>query len=225
MISARGLGKTYQRGTEHLTVLHDLSIDIGRGEFVAIVGTSGSGKTTLLNVLGCLDTFDTGSYHLSDQNVGSMPDHQLARLRGKRIGFVFQNFNLLPRMSAIKNVELPMIYQGITRRKRQQLAIDCLCRVGLGERLDHRPAQLSGGQQQRVAIARALANEPDLIIADEPTGSLDTRTGQDIMALFLTLHKLGKTIVMVTHEPDVAAYASRTLTLRDGVLVSDQLTG
>lgn len=221
MITINDLVKTYQRGDVKLTVLKSLSVQIARGEFVAIVGSSGSGKTTLLNLIGLLDTFESGSYSLADENVRAMGEQQLASLRSERVGYVFQSFHLLPKLTALKNVELPMIYRGIARRKRRQIAEACLAQVGLADRMLHLPTQLSGGQQQRVAIARALANEPDLIIADEPTGSLDSATGHEIMQLFTELNNAGKTIVMVTHEHDIAAYASRVLTLSDGELISD----
>lgn len=225
MIALRKIHKTYRRGGEVLTVLNDITLDITQGEFVAIVGSSGSGKTTLLNLIGLLDTFESGNYQITDESVGTMSETQLAKLRSERIGYVFQSFHLLPRLSALKNVELPMIYQRVSRRQRRTMAVECLSQVGLADRMDHLPAQLSGGQQQRVAIARALANQPDLIIADEPTGSLDSNTGHDIMKMFRELHALGKTIVMVTHEQDIAAYASRVLTLSDGELVADSRQG
>ena len=225
MIALGEVSKTYQRGGESLTVLNNISLNIARGEFVAIVGSSGSGKTTLLNLIGLLDRFDSGEYQINEQNVGLMSEKQLAKLRCENIGYVFQSFNLLPRLSALKNTELPMVYQRLSRKQRQVIATECLAQVGLKERMHHLPAQLSGGQQQRVAIARALANQPEIIIADEPTGSLDSTTGHDIMKMFCALHSAGKTIVMVTHEQDIAAYASRVITLSDGELVADVRQG
>ena len=225
VIAVNNLSKTYQRGNEQLTVLNNISLTIGRGEFVAIVGASGSGKTTLLNLIGLLDTFEAGNYEIAGESVRTMSETQLARLRSERVGYVFQSFHLLPRLSALKNVELAMIYRGISRSKRRAMAMECLSQVGLAERVEHLPTELSGGQQQRVAIARALANQPDLIIADEPTGSLDSTTGHEIMNMFCELNAAGKTIVMVTHEPDIAAYASRMITLRDGELVADSKHG
>ena len=225
MIALGEVSKTYQRGGESLTVLNNISLNIARGEFVAIVGSSGSGKTTLLNLIGLLDRFDSGDYQINEQNVGLMSEKQLAKLRCENIGYVFQSFNLLPRLSALKNTELPMVYQRLSRKQRQVIAAECLAQVGLKERMHHLPAQLSGGQQQRVAIARALANQPEIIIADEPTGSLDSTTGHDIMKMFCALHRAGKTIVMVTHEQDIAAYASRVITLSDGELVADVRQG
>ena len=221
MICLSGINKSYNTGALRLPVLRDVSLQIQRGEFVAIMGQSGSGKTTLLNIIGCLDTFDDGSYRFAGEETAKLDRVAQARLRGKHLGFVFQSFNLIPRMTTLRNVELPMIYAGMNRQQRQQHAAEQLRRVGLAERSEHLPTQLSGGQQQRVAIARALVNDPDVIIADEPTGSLDSQTGEEIMHLFTQLHAAGKTIVMVTHETSIAGFASRLVLLQDGQIVSD----
>jgi len=221
MIRMTGVNKSYDTGQLNLLVLRDVSLHIAAGEFVAIMGQSGSGKTTLLNIIGCLDTFDAGSYRFKNREVAGMDRNTLASLRGKHLGFVFQSFNLIPRMSSQRNVELPMIYAGLRRQQRRQLATAQLQRVGLADRVDHLPTQLSGGQQQRVALARALINDPDVIIADEPTGSLDSQTGLDVMRLFTELHACGKTIVMVTHEPSIAAFASRVIRLQDGRIIRE----
>lgn len=221
MIRLTRVSKSYGNPERRLPILKDVSLDIQTGEFVAIMGPSGSGKSTLLNLIGCLDTPDRGSIELFGQHVEQLNPDELARVRLKRIGFVFQSFNLLPRYSALHNVELPMVYarlDPVMRRKRAQRALQS---VGLADRMSHRPSQLSGGQQQRIAIARALVNDPAVIIADEPTGALDSQTGQDIMKLFAGLHRSGKTIVMVTHEEDIAAYAHRIVTVRDGRIASD----
>jgi putative ABC transport system ATP-binding protein len=206
-------------GEIKLPVLKDVSLDIAQGEFVAIMGASGSGKTTLMNILGCLDTMDSGEYHLSDEDVSQASSNTLARLRNQHIGFVFQSFNLLPRIDIVRNVEMPLIYATIPSRQRKQRAIDALTQVGLGERLHHLPSQISGGQQQRVAIARAMVTEPDVLLADEPTGSLDSTNGREIMQLFERLNQAGKTVIMVTHESDIADYAHRRINMRDGQIV------
>lgn len=216
MIRLTGACKRYRNGGSDIEILRGVSVDIGEGEFVAIMGPSGSGKSTLMNVLGCLDTLDEGTYELQGLRVDQMDSRVLAHLRNRRFGFVFQLFNLIPRLDAMRNVELPMIYGCVPAAQRRQRAASALERVGLGERRHHVPSQLSGGQQQRVAIARAVANEPDIIIADEPTGSLDSASSEEIMKLFADLHAQGKTILMVTHENDIAAHAQRIIRLRDG---------
>jgi putative ABC transport system ATP-binding protein len=221
LIVAQDLTKVYDLGDTQLRALDGVSLTVRAGECVAIVGASGSGKSTLMNVLGCLDRPTSGSYVLDRQEVGRLSRGQLAEVRNKTIGFVFQSFNLLARTSARENVELPLVYAGVPRRERAERSRVALERVGLGARLEHRPSQLSGGQQQRVAIARAIVNEPPLIFADEPTGNLDTRTSVDIMALFQGLWQGGLTILFVTHEPDVARYAARVVTVRDGKILSD----
>jgi putative ABC transport system ATP-binding protein len=216
-----GLGKTYDLGTQKLQVLREVDFGIEPGEYVAIMGPSGSGKSTLMNILGCLDTPTTGRYELDGEQVAGMNEDQLADIRNRKIGFVFQTFNLLPRQSALSNVALPLVYSGVPASKRRHLALEALQAVGLGERAGHRPNELSGGERQRVAIARALINRPSIILADEPTGNLDTRTSVEIMKLFGDLHRAGNTIILVTHEPDIAEYAHRVVRLRDGVIESD----
>ena len=226
LIETRHLVKTYGVGEQTVHALDDVSIDIEKGEFVAIVGASGSGKSTFMNMIGCLDLPTSGTYHLGGENVATMDSDALADLRNRRIGFVFQQFNLLARTSALENVALPLLYArqgplaGLTKEERYQHAKERLEQVGLGARLFNTPAQLSGGQQQRVAIARALVNDPDLILADEPTGALDSKTSAEVMELLMQLNKQGMTVIVVTHEPDVAAYASRTITFKDGKLLS-----
>jgi putative ABC transport system ATP-binding protein len=221
LIETVDLWKTYVMGTEEVHALRGVSIQIQRGEYVAIMGPSGSGKSTLMNLIGCLDTPSKGSYLLNDKQVSQMDDDELARIRNEEIGFVFQTFNLLPRATALHNVELPLIYAGTSSKERAERANVALDKVELGDRKGHRPNQLSGGQRQRVAIARALVNNPSILLADEPTGNLDSRTGVEIMALFAKLHEAGNTIVLVTHEPDVAAYAHRTISIRDGQVEKD----
>lgn len=221
MIELADVCKTYSLGDTEVHALDHVSLNVAQGEFVAIMGPSGSGKSTLVNIIGCLDQMDSGSYSLAGEAVNETDQDSLADIRGRRIGFVFQLFNLLPRISARRNVELPMIYRGIGHAERQKRALNALAQVGLAERAEHTPMQLSGGQQQRVAIARALVNEPDVIIADEPTGSLDTNTGTEIMDIFRKLNNEGKTLLLVTHEPDIAAYSRRTIRLRDGRVESD----
>jgi len=208
-------------GEEEIHALRGVSIQIERGEYVAIMGPSGSGKSTLMNLIGCLDTPSKGSYLLNDKQVSEMNDNELARIRNQEIGFVFQTFNLLPRASALQNVELPLVYAGIPSRDRQKQAKDALERVELTSRMTHKPNELSGGQRQRVAIARALVNNPSILLADEPTGNLDSKTGAEIMALFAKLHESGNTIVLVTHEADIAAFAHRTISVRDGQVEKD----
>jgi len=208
-------------GEEEIHALRGVSIQIERGEYVAIMGPSGSGKSTLMNLIGCLDTPSKGSYLLNNKQVSEMNDNELARIRNQEIGFVFQTFNLLPRASALQNVELPLVYAGIPAKDRQKLAKGALDRVELTSRMTHKPNELSGGQRQRVAIARALVNNPSILLADEPTGNLDSKTGAEIMALFAKLHESGNTIVLVTHEADIAAFAHRTISVRDGQVEKD----
>jgi putative ABC transport system ATP-binding protein len=222
LIEARTLVKTYRMGEQVVQALDGVSLDIDEGEFVAIMGASGSGKSTLMNILGCLDRPTSGTLHLAGEAVEPLDGDALASIRNRRIGFVFQQFNLLPRTSALDNVALPMIYAGVKPAERRERALAALQRVGLAERGQHTPAELSGGQQQRVAIARALVNRPSLILADEPTGALDTHTSEDIMRLLSELNTQGLTIVMVTHESDIAAWARRRIVFRDGSIVEDQ---
>jgi putative ABC transport system ATP-binding protein len=221
LIETRDLWKTYVMGTEEVHALRGVSIQIERGEYVAIMGPSGSGKSTLMNLIGCLDTPTRGSYLLNDKQVSQMNDDELARIRNEEIGFVFQTFNLLPRATALHNVELPLIYAGVSSKDRLERANQALNKVDLTSRKTHRPNELSGGQRQRVAIARALVNNPSILLADEPTGNLDSKTGVEIMGLFARLHEVGNTIVLVTHEPEVAAYAHRTIHIRDGQVEKD----
>ncbi len=221
LIEARSLTKTYTMGDTTVHALRGVSLDIAEGDFVAIMGASGSGKSTLMNILGCLDQPSGGHYRLAGEAVEAMTPQQLASIRNRRIGFVFQQFNLLPRTSALENVELPMVYAGVKPAERHARALAALQTVGLGERSEHTPSELSGGQQQRVAIARALVNQPQLILADEPTGALDTQTSDDIMRLLSGLNAKGMTVVLVTHEADIAAWARRRLVFRDGQIVED----
>jgi len=222
LIQTANLVKEYVMGANVVHALRGVSVSISEGEFVAIMGASGSGKSTFMNLLGCLDRPTSGDYILAGEHVSTLSADALAAIRNKRIGFVFQQFNLLPRTTALDNVELPLLYAGVPAAERKQRAAQRLAEVGLGSRTDHHPAQLSGGQQQRVAIARALVNNPSLILADEPTGALDSRTSIEIMALLQKLNREGMTIVMVTHEHDVAAFASRIITFRDGKVMSDE---
>ena len=221
LIEVRDLWKTYVMGSEEIHALRGVSIQIERGEYVAIMGPSGSGKSTLMNLIGCLDTPTKGGYLLNEKQVGQMNDNELAQIRNEEIGFVFQTFNLLPRATALQNVELPLVYAGVVARDRHARAKAALEKVELGSRMTHRPNELSGGQRQRVAIARALVNNPSILLADEPTGNLDSKTGSEIMALFARLHQAGNTIVLVTHEADIAAFAHRTIHLRDGQVEKD----
>jgi putative ABC transport system ATP-binding protein len=221
LIETVDLWKTYIMGTEEIHALRGVSISIDRGEYVAIMGPSGSGKSTLMNLIGCLDTPSKGSYLLNGKQVSQMNDNELARIRNEEIGFVFQTFNLLPRATALHNVELPLVYAGVAAKDREARAKTALEKVELSQRMTHRPNELSGGQRQRVAIARALVNNPSILLADEPTGNLDSKTGAEIMALFERLHKAGNTIVLVTHEADVAAFAYRAIHIRDGQVEND----
>jgi len=221
LIETVDLWKTYVMGSEEIHALRGVSIQIERGEYVAIMGPSGSGKSTLMNLIGCLDTPSRGSYLLNGRQVSEMNDNELARIRNEEIGFVFQTFNLLPRATALRNVELPLVYAGVPARHREQRAKAALDKVELASRMSHRPNELSGGQRQRVAIARALVNNPSILLADEPTGNLDSKTGQEIMSLFERLHHAGNTIILVTHEADVAAFARRSIHLRDGQVEND----
>ncbi len=225
LIMARGLKKIYQVGVQKIEAVAGVDVDIEVNEYVSIMGPSGSGKSTLMNILGCLDTPTEGSYFLNESEVSNMKDDQLARIRNREIGFVFQTFNLLPRASSLQNVELPLVYAGVPARKRAARAMEALEMVGLGDRATHRPNELSGGQRQRVAIARALVNRPSIILADEPTGNLDSRTGEELMDVFKDIHESGNTIIMVTHEESVAAHSQRIIRLRDGMIESDDITG
>src|SRR6187399_420590 len=221
LIETRDLWKTYVMGDEEIHALKGVSVEIERGEYVAIMGPSGSGKSTLMNLIGCLDTPSKGSYLLNGKQVGQMNDNELARIRNEEIGFVFQTFNLLPRATALHNVELPLVYAGVPAAERQRRAKGALDKVELSSRMMHKPNELSGGQRQRVAIARALVNNPSILLADEPTGNLDSKTGVEIMGVFQRLHEAGNTIILVTHEPDVAAYAQRAIHIRDGQVEKD----
>ena len=222
IISVNELRKTYTMGLNKVHALKSISIDIKKNEYVALMGPSGSGKSTLMNLLGCLDTPTEGEYILNDINVSTMEDAELAEVRNKEIGFVFQTFNLLPRLSSLENVALPLVYSGMSKSKRLERAQEVLGMVGLGDRVEHKPNELSGGQRQRVAIARALVNNPAIILADEPTGNLDTKTSIEIMGIFEEIHKRGNTVILVTHEPDIAEHAHRVIRLRDGLVESDK---
>jgi len=224
LIRLQNISRRYQMGAETIHALREVSLEIDRGEYVAIMGPSGSGKSTLMNLVGCLDTPSSGSYELNGVNTSEMDDNQLAGIRNREIGFVFQTFNLLPRANALRNVELPLIYAGLSNEERKTMALDALTQVGLADRIHHKPNELSGGQRQRVAVARALVTNPSIILADEPTGNLDSRTGEEIMALFETLSRKGNTLIVVTHEEEVARHARRILRIRDGLIASDEKT-
>ena len=221
VIDIQGITKTYVNGKLSVPVLHGIDLQVNKGEFVSIMGPSGSGKSTFMNILGCLDRPTTGSYRLNGDEVATLSDDELALVRNKQIGFVFQSFNLLTKLTALENVALPMIYAGMDKKSRNERAAALLSSVGLGDRMDHLPSELSGGQRQRVAIARALANNPAIIMADEPTGNLDSKSTIDVMNIFRGLYDEGRTIILVTHEPEIATYASRNVVLRDGLIVED----
>ena len=223
VIDIQGITKTYVNGKLSVPVLHGIDLVVNKGEFVSIMGPSGSGKSTFMNILGCLDRPTTGSYRLNGDEVATLSDDELAYVRNKQIGFVFQSFNLLTKLTALENVALPMIYAGVNKKMRIERASQLLQSVGLGERMDHLPSELSGGQRQRVAIARALANNPAIIMADEPTGNLDSKSTVDVMNIFRGLHNEGRTILLVTHESDIATYASRNVVLKDGIIVEDSI--
>ena len=223
MIRLTGIVKRYVMGEETLMALAGVDLHIGRNEYVALIGPSGSGKSTLMNLIGCLDTPSEGTYVLNGRDTSTMNDNELAQVRNQEIGFVFQSFHLLPRLTVLENVMQPLVYRGMPRAERKALATEALEKVGLGNRLGHRPNQLSGGQRQRVAVARALVGKPSILLADEPTGNLDSRTSAEIMALFDEVHRSGQTVVVVTHEPDIAAYCHRTLRVADGKIVQDTL--
>jgi putative ABC transport system ATP-binding protein len=221
IISVKDLSRTYIMGLEQVHALRSITLEIRKNEYVALMGPSGSGKSTLMNILGCLDTPTSGEYYLNNQLVSTMSDGELAAVRNKEIGFVFQTFNLLPRLTALENVALPLVYAGIRRSRRIEIAEEVMSQVGLADRMTHRPNELSGGQRQRVAIARALVNNPSIILADEPTGNLDTKTSLEIMDIFGRLHEMGNTIILVTHEHDISLYAHRVIKLRDGYVETD----
>lgn len=225
LIELKGINKTYRNGDQELRVLKDIDLEVEKGEFVAIMGPSGSGKSTLMNVIGLLDRPTSGDYFLEGQEVGNLSEKKLAHVRNEQIGFVFQQFFLLSKLNAFQNVELPLIYAGVHPAKRKEIAEQYLEKVELGSRMHHLPSELSGGQKQRVAIARALVNRPAIVLADEPTGALDTKTGEQIMDLLTKLNQEGKTIIMVTHEPEIAAFANRRIVIRDGVISSDSKLG
>lgn len=225
LIITEHIAKTYMVGTVSIPALKDVSLSISKGEYVALIGSSGSGKSTLMNILGCLDTPTSGTYILNNQKVSELVDNELAAIRNKEIGFVFQTFNLIPRMTSLENVALPLVYAGITKKIRLEQAEKTLIDVGLKDRVDHKPNELSGGQRQRVAIARALVNNPSIILADEPTGNLDSKTSYEIMDLFEQLYEKGNTIIIVTHEPDIAKRSKRIIRLKDGEVESDAMNG
>jgi putative ABC transport system ATP-binding protein len=222
LITVRELHRVYQVGSEQVHALNGVDFDVAPNEYLAVMGPSGSGKSTLMNIIGCLDTPTSGSYRLKDREIGKLTDDELAKIRNQEIGFVFQTFNLLPRADALHNVELPLVYAGLKHEERRRRAREALDLVGLKDRMKHRPNELSGGQRQRVAIARALVNKPSIILADEPTGNLDSATGEEIMAAFENIWKAGNTVILVTHEPDIAAHARRVVRMRDGRIASDE---
>jgi putative ABC transport system ATP-binding protein len=222
VINIKNLRKTFLLGTQFIEALKDVSLTINKNEYVALMGPSGSGKSTLMNILGCLDTPTSGSYRLNNTEVAKMTDDELAFVRNKEIGFVFQTFNLLPRLSSLENVALPLVYAGMNAKERKERAEHVMDQVGLGDRMNHKPMELSGGQRQRVAIARALVNHPSIILADEPTGNLDTKTSYEIMGLFQDIHSKGNTVILVTHEEDIAKHARRIMGLRDGLIEYDK---
>ncbi|WP_310832268.1 ABC transporter ATP-binding protein [Paenibacillus pedocola] len=222
LIQVENMIHSYVMAGETMTILKGLSFTIEYGEFVAIIGPSGSGKSTLMNMLGCLDVANEGDYYLDGQEIRKLSDNKLAQIRNEKIGFIFQNFNLLPKLSAVENVELPLIYRGISHRERREIARNALIRVGLEERIDHRPAELSGGQQQRVAIARALAGTPPILLADEPTGALDSKTGKEVLQMIKELNEQGHTIILITHDLEIAEQAKRIIRIQDGSLVEDR---
>ena len=224
-LEIKDITKKYQMGSEIVAALRGVSVNLDANEYLAIMGPSGSGKSTLMNIIGCLDTPSSGAYLLEDDDVSKMNDDQLAEIRNQKIGFVFQTFNLIPRADVFHNVELPMVYSGLSTSKRKKMAEEAIEKVGLTDRMKHKPSELSGGQRQRVAIARALVNNPSIILADEPTGNLDSSTGEEIMEIFDQLHAAGNTIILVTHENDIARHANRVIKLRDGLVESDELNG
>ncbi|WXR60887.1 ABC transporter ATP-binding protein [Peptostreptococcaceae bacterium AGR-M142] len=221
IINMSDIRKTYNTGALSVEVLKGISIDVKEGEFVTVVGASGSGKSTLMNIIGCLDSLTEGEYHLDGKNISSYTDNELSAVRNEKIGFIFQKFNLLPRLTALENVELPLIYRGMKKSERRQNAIDALTMVGLGDRMEHKPSEMSGGQQQRVAIARALAGNPPLLLADEPTGNLDSKSSDEVMDIILDLYKQGRTIVLITHDNEVARMGSRMIKVKDGIVIDE----
>lgn len=221
LLKLQNIFKTYKSGDDEIFALNDVSLSIDDGDFVAIIGQSGSGKSTLMNILGCLDIPSKGDYILNSKNVSSLSDNELSDIRNKQIGFIFQGFNLIPSLSAIENVELPLIYRGINKIQRRQISIDSLCKVGLEKRLMHKPSEMSGGQQQRVAIARAISGDPSIILADEPTGNLDSKSGNDVISILKTLNREGKTIVLITHDDSIAKNANRIIKIQDGRIINE----